>query len=52
MDKLIDPALAARAYATNLQNMGRVTGGDKTDTGGDESGGVSFASFLTNTIQI
>lgn len=41
MDKLIDPALAARAYASNLQNTGRVAGGDKTD-----SGGVSFSSFL------
>jgi len=46
MDKIIDPALAARAYSTNLQNTGRVAGGDKTDTGGDESGGVSFSSFL------
>ena len=46
MDKLIDPALAARAYATNLQNTARVSSGDQTDTGSDEDGGVSFASFL------
>ena len=42
MDKIIDPALAARAYANNIQ-AGRVSGGDKTDT---EGGGVSFSSFL------
>ena len=45
MDKLIDPAFAAQAYRTNIQTGGRVSGGDTTDTQG-EDGGVSFASFL------
>ena len=50
MDRVIDPALAARAYAANLQNATARAATGGTGESGDSSGGVSFSSFLKDQV--
>lgn len=45
IDKIIDPTLAAKAYASSNNTIRGAAGDDQLGESGD-SGGVSFASFL------
>lgn len=48
IDRIIDPNIALNAYtnSSNIAARGQIEGGDETEDGSGDSGGVRFSDFL------